>query len=226
MAHDEITDVAARLRSALQAEPASARLQTAMAAGVRSDERYIDPLVERCAVEPDFFVRDMLTWALIQHDHSRVLERVLPELASVFPQARSQALHTLSKLGDQRAWSAITEALLTDPEDQVAQTAWRAAAALVPEAEAPALAEVLATQLGRGDLTTQRSLSRALVSLGEAAAPVIERGKQHPNPTARTHALATEHLAQNPDADFDAAVASARRTAALHGAPLVDHVEE
>lgn len=226
MTHDGMPDVTKRLRKALHAEPASARLQTAMAAGLRSDERYIDVLVERCAVEPDFFVRDMLTWALIQHDHDRVLERVLPELVSVFPQARSQALHTVSKLGDQWAWPAISDALLTDSDDQVAQTAWRAAATLVPAPEAPALADVLATQFGRGDLTTQRSLSRALASLGEDAAPVIERSKRHPNPRVRAHALATEHLAKDPDADFDAAVAHARRTAALHGAPLVDHLDQ
>lgn len=219
-------DVADRLRAALQAEPASARLQTAMAAGVRPDDRYIDPLVERFIVEPDFFVRDMLTWALIQHDRTLTLQRLLPELDSATPQARSQALHTLSKLGDQRAWPSITTALLTDPEDEVAQTAWRTAAAFVPGAEAPALAEVLATQFGRGDRTTQRSLSRALAALGEAATPAIERGKRSPMLAVRTHAVATEQLVRDPDAGFDGALDAARRVAALHGAPLVDHVEE
>jgi len=51
-------------------------------------------------VEPDFFVRDMLTWALIHHDGSLTLDRVLPELRSPIQQARSQALHTLYKLAD------------------------------------------------------------------------------------------------------------------------------
>lgn len=223
---EDINDVADRLRAALQAEPASARLQTAMATGLRPDDRYIDPLVERFIVEPDFFVRDMLTWALIQHDRTLTLQRVLPELDSAIPQARSQALHTLSKLGDRRAWPSITTALLTDPEDAVAQTAWRTAAALVPEDEAPALAEVLATQFGRGDRTTQRSLSRALAALGEAATPVIERGTQSPRPAVRTHAIATKQLVTDPDAGFDVAMDAARRVAALHGAPLVDHIQE
>jgi len=226
MTDEGLDDVVSRLRAALEADSSSARLQTAMAAGLRPRDDYIDALVDRFAVEPDFFVRDMLTWALIQHDRTLTLERVLPELRSPFPQARSQGLHTLSKLGDGRAWPAITTDLLLDAEDEVARTAWRAAAGLVPQAEASALAEVLSTQFGRGDATTQRSLSRALAVLGDAATPVIERGKLHSNPAIRTHAIATEKLIRNPEAGFDVAVAAAKRIVALRGAPLVENVED
>lgn len=221
--YEELVD---RLKFALEADSASARLQTAMAAGLRPRDVYIDPLVERFAVEPDFFVRDMLTWALIQHDRARTLRRVLPELKSPFPQARSQALHTLSKLGDRRAWPAITIELLHDGEDEVARTAWRAAATLVPPGEAAALAGILSTHLGRGDRTTQRSLSRALAMLGDAAAPVIERGKWHPDAGVRTHAVATERLIKDPDVGFDVAIAAAQRVVALRGAPLVGDLGE
>ena len=226
MTQDGIEDVVDRLKAALQAEPASARLQTALAAGLRPNDRYIDPLVERFTVEPDFFVRDMLTWALIQHDPTLTLERVLPELSSVFPQARAQALHTLSKIGDQRAWPAITTELLTDAEDEVARTAWRAAATLVPDGEEAALAETLSTQFARGDRTTQRSLSRALAALGDVATPVIKRARRRRNPAVRTHAIATEKLIKNPDAGFDVAIEAAQRIVALRGAPLVEHVAE
>jgi HEAT repeat protein len=215
-----------RLKAALEAESASERLRTAMAAGLRPSDTYIDILVERFAAEPDFFVRDMLTWALIQHDRTRALDRVLPELQSPFPQARGQALHTLTKLGDRRAWPAITRALLLDAEDEVARTAWRAAAALVPPEEAGALAETLSTQFGRGDRMTQRSLSRALAALGDAATPVIERGKLHRDAGARTHAVATGQLVKDPDIGFDVAVAAAQRIVALRGAPLVGDVGE
>lgn len=87
----EGTERVDRLRKALEAESPSARLQTAMAAGLRPQNAYIEILVERCAVEPDFFVRDMLTWALIQQDRALTLHRVLPELRSRIQQARSQA---------------------------------------------------------------------------------------------------------------------------------------
>jgi HEAT repeat protein len=226
MTQDGIEDVVERLKAALQAESASARLQTAMAAGQRPHDRYIDPLVERFAVEPDFFVRDMLTWALIQHDPTLTLERVLPELSSVFPQARAQALHTLSKLGDQRAWPAVTIALLTDHEDEVARTAWRAASVLVPDGEKAALAETLSTQFARGDRTTQRSLSRALAALGDAATPAIRRAKRRRSPAVRTHAIATQNLIKNPDAGFDVAIEAAQGIVALRGAPLVEHIKE
>lgn len=226
MADNQLSDTVNRLKAALLAESATARMNTAMAAGLRPHAAYIEVLVERCAVEPDFFVRDMLTWALIQHDHTLTLERVLPELSSEIPQARAQALHTLSKLGDQRAWPAITTELLTDSDDQVALTAWRAAAALAPDGEAATLAEVLATQFGRGDRATQRGLSRALAALGDAAAPAIERATSDRRATVRTHALATEQLVADPDVGFDVALDAARRTAALHGAPLVEHVKE
>lgn len=226
MTHQDIDPlVVDRLRLALAADSASARLQTAMAAGLRPHDAYIDPIVTRFAVEPDFFVRDMLTWALVQHDRSRTLERVLPELHSAFPQARSQALHTLSKLGDRRAWPAITTELLADAEDEVARTAWRAAATLVPPHEAAGLAEFLSTQFGRGDRVTQRSLSRALAMLGDGATTVIERGRLHRNPAIRTHAIATERLIRNPDEGFDVAIIAAQRIVALNGAPLVEDVE-
>ena len=226
MTDEEFETVVDRLKIALEAESASARLQTAMAAGLRPNDAYIDPLVQRFPVERDFFVRDMVTWALIQHDPSRTLERVLPELQSVFPAARSQALHTLSKLGDRRAWPAITTELLHDAEDEVARTAWRTAAGLVPTEEAAALAEDLFTEFGRGDRVTQRSLSRALATLGDAAAPVIERGKQHVDAAVRAHAIATEKLVKDPDVGFDIALAAAQRIVALRGAPLVEDVED
>lgn len=226
MTNYQIEETVTRLRAALQAGSATDRMNTAMAAGTRPQDAYIEVLVERFAVEPDFFVRDMLTWALINHDRTLTLERVIPELTSDVPQARAQALHTVSKLGDQRAWPAITTEHLTDADDQVALTAWRASAALVPEGEGPALAEVLATQFGRGDAATQLGLSRALAALGDAATPVIERAKKHRNPAVRTHAIATEKLIADPDIGFDVALAAARRTVALRGAPLVDHLND
>lgn len=224
MNQEDFDAVVVRLKTALEADSASVRLRTAMAAGLRPNDGYIDTLVGRFAVEPDFFVRDMLTWALIQHDPSLTLERVLPELRSPFPPARAQALHTLSKLGDRRAWPAITTELLLDAEDEVARTAWRAAAGLVPAEHAAALAETISTQFGRGDRTTQRSLSRALAALGAAATPVIERAKLHRDAGVRTHALATERLVKNPDVGFDVAIAAAQRTVALRGAPLVGEI--
>ncbi|PJJ72353.1 HEAT repeat protein [Diaminobutyricimonas aerilata] len=177
------------------------------------------PIIERCAVEPDFYVRDMLTWALTRHDPARTVDLLLAELASPTPQARSQALHTLSKIGDRRAWSAITVELLHDDDDEVARAAWRTAVGLVPDGERTSLAELLATQLGRGGLELQRSLSRALLGLGDAASPVVTAAMTDRRPGVRAHALATERLLRDPDEDFAAALHEARWVVALRAAP-------
>lgn len=117
-----------RALEGLEHGSATVRLRAALAAGTAPDPRFVDKLIERCAIEPEFPVRDMLTWALTRHAPSTTVPGLIGELRSECAQARSQALHTLSKIGDRRAWPAITHALLTDSDDEVARSAWRAAA--------------------------------------------------------------------------------------------------
>ncbi|MGY5002353.1 HEAT repeat domain-containing protein [Streptomyces griseus] len=191
------------------------RLRAALAVGTTPDPRFVDKLVERSAVEPDFFVRDMLTWALTRHPVSVTLPRLLGEVRSEQASARSQALHTLSKIGDRRAWPAITRALLTDADDEVARSAWRASVVLVPEEEEVALGALLATQLGRGGPETRLSLSRALIALGDAMASALAAAANDPDPRVRAHALATDRLLRDPDAGFTFALEEARRVVAL-----------
>lgn len=209
---------AVRALGALRDERSSVRLSAALAIGSTPDQRFVGPLVERCAVEPEFLVRDMLTWALTRHPVSDTLPLLLREVDSERPQARSQALHTLSKVGDPRAWPAITRALLTDADDEVARTAWRTAVVLVPEGEEAALAAVLVTQLGRGGQETQLSLSRALVDLENTVVPALDTARRSPDPDVRAHALATERLRNDPDTGFAFALEEAKRVVALGGA--------
>lgn len=209
----------------------SVRLRAALAVGTAPDPRYVDRLIARCAIEPEFFVRDMLTWALTRHPVSMTLPALVRELRSERAQARSQALHTLSKIGDRQAWPAITRTLLSDSDDDVARSAWRAAVVLVPEGEEPALAVALATQLGRGGRETQLSLSRAMIALGEVVLPALHAATTAPDPQAHAHsqpharprahvhahALATERLLRDPDAGFEFAIEEAKRVVALGG---------
>ncbi|WP_043731310.1 HEAT repeat domain-containing protein [Streptomyces zinciresistens] len=205
----------ARAQRGLASEDASVRLSAALAIGAAPDPRHIDRLVERCAVEPEFFVRDMLTWALTRHPAEATVPRLLRELDSDRAQARGQALHTLSKIGDRRAWPALTRARLTDADDEVARAAWRTAVVLAPDGERPALARVLVTQLGRGDRDTRLSLSRALVALGADAAPALRAAAADPVARVRHHAGETERLALDPDAEFAGAVEDAKRIVAV-----------
>ncbi|WP_326568729.1 HEAT repeat domain-containing protein [Amycolatopsis rhabdoformis] len=204
-----------RLIAALGAGNSSVRLKAALTAGTDADPALVEPLLARCAVEPDFFVRDMLTWALTRLPAEITVPRLVAQLRSTRAQARSQALHTLSKIGDGRVWPEITRSLLRDTDDEVARSAWRAAVVLVPAADRPALAAELATQLGRGDRAVKLSLSRALVALGEVAEPVLRQGFASPDPLVRAHARATERLLRDPDASFDPSLEEAKRMAAL-----------
>ncbi|MEU0397039.1 HEAT repeat domain-containing protein [Streptomyces sp. NPDC006208] len=210
------TDVMRALQE-LEDGRASVRLRAALAVGTTPDARFVNRLIERCAIEPEFFVRDMLTWALTRHPVSTTLPELLREVRSERAQARSQALHTLSKIGDRQAWPAITRTLLSDADDEVARSAWRAAVVLVPDGEESALATVLATQLGRGGRETQLSLSRALVALGEVIVPALLAATTPPDPRMRAHALATQRLLRDPDAGFEFAIEEAKRVVALGG---------
>ncbi len=208
-----------RMVRALSDDRTSVRLRAALAVGSAPEPHFVEELVERCAVEPEFSVRDMLTWALTRHPLSLTLPALLRELGSPRTQARSQALHTLSKLGDPRAWPAITGSLLTDSVDEVAQSAWRAAVVLVPEGAKSSLAGVLVTQLGRGPRETQLSLSRALVALGGSAEPALRTAATASDVDVRAHAHATLRLLRDPDAGFGFAVEEAKRFVALKDRP-------
>jgi HEAT repeat protein len=203
----------------LAAPRSSDRLQAALAAGTRPDPQYVDALVERCAVEPDFFVRDMLTWALVRHPVELTVPRLVRELDRDIAQARSQALHTLSKIADRAAWPAVTPELMQDPDDEVARSAWRAAVVLVPEGGEAGLARELSSQLGRGGRDLRLSLSRALAALGDAARSPVAEAAARGGADVRAHALVTQRLLDDPDANVDAALHEARRIVALSGAP-------
>lgn len=216
------TGPAALLHAGLESAEPSERLQAALSAGSRPVPEYAGVLVARCAVEPDFYVRDMLTWALTRLAADVTLPLLLGELRSGTAQARSQAFHTISKIGDRRAWPAITPEVLGDPDDDVARSAWRAAVALVAREEAGVLAATLTTHLGRGDRDVQLSLSRALVTLGDSARGALEQVAERGAGESRLHAIATLRLLDHPDEGFDASVHEAGRIVALLGAPQPD----
>jgi HEAT repeat protein len=213
---DRKVPIVTELSEALLAPRATVRLRAVMEAGTRADVDDLDVLIGQCAVEPDFFVRDMLTWALTRLPVDPVVAALLAELERPEQQARSQALHTLSKIGDRRAWPQVADHV-TDPDDAVARAAWRASVALVPDDEGPELARALARQLGRRNAETRLSLSRALIALGdEVVGPVLSSvAERTRSEQVRAHAVETERLLRDPDAASESAVLRARREVAL-----------
>ncbi|WP_052017426.1 HEAT repeat domain-containing protein [Nitratireductor aquibiodomus] len=193
----------------------SVRLNAALFAGLNPSPSDLNTLIERCAVEPDFQVREMLTWALIRLPTEIVVPRLLAELARDNPQARSQALHTLSKIREASAWPAVA-ARLDDDDQDVVRTAWYTAVALVPEDKRNWLARRLAERFGKGGRETQLSLSRALVALGEATiAPILKAASKEGNESIRQHATATQRLLDDPASGFAGSIDRARREVAL-----------
>ena len=168
----------ATLQTLLASPDQSVRLKAALAAGTYPDPEYIEILIAQCAIESDFFVRDTLSWALMRHDVTKVVKRLETELRSSNPQAKSQAIHTLSKIGEKANYPLITDEMLFDPDDFMASTAWRVASVLVPDDQKSTLAKKLITQLGRGDSDTQFGLTRFLCALGECIVdPLAEASK-------------------------------------------------
>ena len=166
----------------------SVRLKAALAAGTYPNPGKIEILISQCASESDFFVRDTLSWALMRHDQKSVVEQLKIELKSENPQARSQALHTLSKIGDKGNYELITQDLLLDSNDFVASTAWRSASVLVPDKDKQALVELLISQLGRGDSDIQFGLTRFLCAIGQPIVAPLTQAAQSPEEVVRTHA--------------------------------------
>ena len=168
----------ATLQTLLASSDQSVRLKAALAAGTYPDPEYIEILIAQCALESDFFVRDTLSWALMRHDVTKVVKRLETELRSSNPQAKSQAIHTLSKIGDKANYPLITDEMLFDPDDFMASTAWRVASVLVPDDQKMILVKMLITQLGRGDSDIQFGLTRFLCALGECIVdPLMEASK-------------------------------------------------
>jgi HEAT repeat protein len=178
----------ATLEALLKSPDQSVRLKAALAAGTYPNLDHIEVLISQCASESDFFVRDTLSWALMRQDRPTVVQRLIPELKSANPQSRSQALHTLSKIGDQNNYALITRDLLLDSVDFVASTAWRSASVLVPDADKPALVEILISQLGRGDSDTQFGLTRFLCAIGQPIVAPLMQAAQSADETVRTQA--------------------------------------
>ncbi len=140
-----------RLAAALRAPESSTRLKAAMAAGTSPHPDYLEPLVERCAVEPDFFVRDMLTWALTRLEPGATVDRLLVELTRRGTGAEPGGAHPLE---DRRPEGLPGDHPRAPPRRRVEVRAGRLArgrpASPPPRGSRPSSPMILPTQFGRG----------------------------------------------------------------------------
>lgn len=116
------TDTMRALRG-LEDGRSSVRLRAAMAVGTTPDPRFVDKLIERSAIEPEFFVRDMLTWALTRHPVSLTLPGPLARsgdggaallaegIGSPVAAVRERAVQALAELPGDEATARLRDAL-------------------------------------------------------------------------------------------------------------------
>jgi len=139
------------------------RIDAAMALGTQADLSALPALLERFAEEPDFFVRENLTWAVVRMGAVAV-PPLLETLRHPNPSARQQAVLTLGKLKDARAVEALINAL-QDPQPEVTQRAVHALGQIGDPIAIPALLSFLASENDE----LKNTVRTALEQFGEAA---------------------------------------------------------
>ncbi|PPF09620.1 hypothetical protein C5C56_16995 [Rathayibacter sp. AY1D1] len=159
------------------------RLRAAMTLGELAEPATAEPLAAHLWEEPDFFVRDVLTWSLGRLGSAAV--PVAREALGREPRVRTQALHVLSKILDPATLDDIAP-LAADSEPAVAA---KARFALGRLGDARAL-PVLLGLLGDDDAEAQNVLTDVLASFGAAAVPGLEQALREGSAPVRRHAAA------------------------------------
>lgn len=169
------------LRAARHEDP-SMRQRAALYLGTHADDSLAGDLVSLLVTEPDFYVRETLTWAVVTRSKSTY--PLLVEALHDEGPARVQVLHALSKI---REPASVAEILpLTDDEDDaVAAKSWWALGRI----GTPGAVIALIDHLGVEDEFRRRELTRALEQAGEAAVEgLAARLRDDPEQSVRRHA--------------------------------------
>lgn len=158
------------------------RQRAALHLGTYADDSIAGELVDLLTTEPDFYVRETLTWAVVTR--ARTTYPLLIAALQGGGPSRVQVLHALSKIREPRAVADILP-LAGDPDDAVAAKAWWA----LGRTGTPGAISVLLDHLGDEDDFRRRELTRALEQAGEPAVEgLAERLREDPSPSVRRHA--------------------------------------
>lgn len=177
---DDETPVHQALRAALSPDP-QVRLRAALWLGTSADANVAAELVALLVSEPDPFVRETLTWAVVRHSDATV-PHLVAGLDGADP-SRAHVLHALSKIQDPDVLAHVLP-LVDDPHPDVAAKAWWVLGRTGHAGAAP----VLLRLLGRQDDEGRRGLTRALEQLGAPAVPGLGAALSSAVPAVRRHA--------------------------------------
>ncbi|WP_238705450.1 HEAT repeat domain-containing protein [Serinicoccus profundi] len=140
--------------------------------------------------EPDFFVRETLTWAVVRHPAA--LPHLVAALGSA-PDARVQVLHALSKIQAPEAVGHILP-FADDEDPAVARKAWWA----LGRTGTPEAAPALLPHLGTGEEEHRRELARAFEQLGEPGVAGLSEALTSDDAEVRGHAAQALVLVGDP----------------------------
>lgn len=157
----------------------NARLRAVMALGQAAESESLPALLQQLRVEPDFFVRDNLSWAIARCGEGAVVP-LIALLADGAADVRYHAAHALSKLGDVRAVDALIT-LLDDVDADVVQKAVFALGRLRDTRALPALA----SQIGGGTRELVIARKEAFEAFGELAVPQLAASLSHAESAVR-----------------------------------------
>lgn len=173
------------------------RQEAAMRLGTLADASVGAQLVDLLVNEPDFYVRETLTWVVVAQQ-----EATTPHLVAALEGedvSRVQVLHALSKIRDPQLVDRIVP-LAYDQDPAVAAKAWWA----LGRTGVPGSAPALLAHLGATDEERRRGLTSALEQFGEPGVPLLVERLGADDPQVRRHAL--EVLARIGDPGARAAV--------------------
>ena len=169
------------LRAALSPDK-NTRLAAAFRLGSLAEPENAAELVALLRSEPDAYVRETLTWAVVTQ-----AEAAIPHLVQALQgedPSRAQILHALSKIQDPTTIPHILP-LADDPSPEVAAKAWWA----IGRTGLPETAPVLVEKVGTLHTEEARNaLTRALEQMGEPATAGLAQHLASADPDARQHA--------------------------------------
>lgn len=168
------------------------RIRAALDLGATQHRAALPELIERLGHEPDFFVRENLTWAVVRMGPDAV-PPLLELLENPDTATRLQAVHTLSKIADPASAAALNVAV-NDPDDEVARKAIFA----LGQMGHPDALNTLIAGVGHPDPERRNTLSTALVAFGHTALPPLLGVLRHPEAPRRAHAADVLGLLADP----------------------------
>lgn len=170
------------------------RSHAALALGKFGDESAVDALLEALYTEPDFFVREDITWALARMGDTAI-EPLIDLLKHDNPEARHAAAHTLGKIADKRAVEALIGALEDESVPVLTKSAFSLGQMNAVEA-VPALVRLV----GHEDREVQTTITQVLERFADTAFPLLLDLLKDDRWQVREHAADILGLLENEDA--------------------------